>query len=151
MRIRKYATLQNQDHIVVLEKEEGVQYSAPQMRTPGDIAKMMREVFRLHERTEEFVYLLCFDTKFRLIGTFEVSHGALNYSVCNPREIFVKALLCNAGNIVIVHNHPSGDETPSKEDVAAYERIKKSGELLQVPLVDSIIIGRNAYYSFLEH
>ena len=65
-------------------------------------------------------------------------------------EIFIKALLCGASGIVIAHNHPSGDTTPSKEDIESYNRLKEAGKLIGINVLDSVIVG-DSYYSFMEN
>ena len=89
-------------------------------------------------------------TKGKPLGVFEISHGTINQSICNPRDIFIKALLCGAAGIILAHNHPSGDVAPSKNDMEIYKRVKEAGQLLGIGLLDNIIIG-NGYYSFTEN
>lgn len=74
----------------------------------------------------------------------------VNITICNPREIFIKALLCGASGIVIIHNHPSGDTTPSEQDIKSYNRLKEAGKLIGINVLDSIIVG-DSYYSFVEN
>ena len=85
--------------------------------------------------------MFCMNTKNRIVGIFEISHGNVNSSIVGTREIFQKALLANAVQIILVHNHPSGDPTPSKEDIFVTMKVKELGEFIGVPLVDHIIIG----------
>lgn len=119
--------------------------------SPDKIAKMLCDVFYLHQKTEEYVYMIAMDTKYHLLGVFEVTHGTVNVSLISPREIFMKALLCNAAYIIIAHNHPSTDISPSTEDISATKRIKEVGKLLNIPMLDSIVIGDyDRYYSFEE-
>ena len=93
---------------------------------------------------------MCFNSKCRLLGIFEISHGTVNMSVCSPREIFQKALLCNAVSIILAHNHPSGDTTPSNHDIDFTERVSEAGKMIGVDLADSIIVGDGTYYSMTE-
>ena len=131
--------------IPVIEKtkicEEKVTLNSPEL-----IFNFLNKYLRLRKRTEEYVYLICFDTKSHPLGLFEISHGTVNSAVLSPREIYMKALLCGAANIVMVHNHPSGDVSPSQVDMNAMERIKSVGELLSLPLMDFIICG-DGYFS----
>ena len=76
-----------------------------------------RDYIRIHENAEEYMHMLCLNTKNRVIGVFEISHGTVNASIVGTREIFQKALLANAVSIILMHNHPSGDPTPSREDI----------------------------------
>ena len=90
------------------------------------------------------------NTKSRLIGETDISKGTGNSAVISPRELFVEALQKNAVSIVLLHNHPSGDPTPSKEDVLITRRIQEAGRLIGVELLDHIVIGDNCYVSLRE-
>ena len=79
-----------------------------------------------------------------------ISKGTVNSAVISPRELFVEALQKNAVSIVLLHNHPSGDPTPSKEDVLITRRIQEAGRLIGVELLDHIVIGDNCYVSLRE-
>lgn len=151
MRITKYSTILNSDKHCELVKEKSVNYQYEgNFNNPQLIYNMLCDVFYHDKQTEEYLYLLCFNTKCRLLGVFEVSHGTVNASLCNTREIFQKALLCNASNIVLAHNHPSGSTTPSKEDIQTYKKVKEAANIMGLPLLDNLIIG-DSYYSFSEN
>lgn len=105
---------------------------------------------RLRHRDRECVLLLCLDAKCRLIREKKLSEGSVKISLISPREIFLEALEARAVNIVLLHNHPSGDPTPSKADLALTENVREMGEKLDVPLLDHIVIGDNKYVSFKE-
>lgn len=127
-------------------------YDEPEgLRSPERISQMMEEVFGISSKAEEYAYMLALDIKCHLLGVFEVSHGALQNTIVDPRSLFVRALLCNAASIVLIHNHPSGDTSPSKDDILLTERIKKAGEILGVPLTDHLILGDGNFYSFHEN
>ena len=111
--------------------------------------KMLNAVFRFNKQAEEYVYMIALNTKCKPLGVFEISHGTINQSICNPREIFIKALLCGATGIILAHNHPSGDTTPSKDDLKTYQRVKEAGKIIGVELFDNLVIG-NGYFSFME-
>ena len=91
------------------------------------------------------------DGKNNMIKDIIISKGTIDRTVACPREIFAEALKCNALKVVILHNHPSGDSTPSKADILTTKRIYDSGELLGIELVDHIIIGDNSYFSLSEN
>lgn len=112
-----------------------------------EVWKILNTCFSLGKQTEEKVYMLALNTKCKVIGAFEISHGCLDGSYANPREIFMKALLCNAYGIIITHNHPSGDTTPSDEDKQNFENLKRAGKIIGIEVLDSIIISRSEYYS----
>ena len=79
-----------------------------------------------------------------------VSMGTINASLVTGREVFKSAILSNASYVILLHNHPSGDPTPSKDDIILTKRIIETGNLIGIPLVDHIIIGDNRYVSFRE-
>lgn len=112
------------------------------------IATYYMEVLR-HEGCETCI-LLMLDTKCQKLGEEVISKGTVNTALISPREIFLTALNKKAVQIVLLHNHPSGDPTPSREDLLITERLQKSGELIGIQLVDHIIIGDNRYTSFKE-
>ena len=150
MRINKYTTLKGKDNIAELVKDFSWNYSCEKLLHPDDITEMMNDIFKANKQTEEICHILCLNQKMKVQGIFEVSRGTVNSSCLNPREIFMKALLCGAVSIIVVHNHPSGDTAPSKEDINVTKRIKKAGEIIGIGLLDHIIIG-DGYYSFLEN
>ena len=89
------------------------------------------------------------NNKLSLTSVFELSHGNVNSSILSVRETLQKALLANAVSIVVMHNHPSGDPTPSKEDIDVTKRLEEAGKLVGVQLLDHIIIG-DTYVSLKE-
>lgn len=150
MRVTKYTVELNKEKQNVLIKEEGHNYSYDALDSPLKIVAMMNSLFRMNQKAEEYLYMISFNTKMRVLGVFEISHGTVNASLVSPREIFIRALLSGATSIVLVHNHPSGDTTPSQEDLAVFRRIKDTGNLMNVELIDNIIIGEQSYYGFRE-
>ena len=123
--------------------QEGLNFS-----NPASIARYYMEDLR--HANQEQMKLLLLNTKSGLIGETEISKGTVNSAVTSPRELFVEALQKNAVSIVLLHNHPSGDPTPSKEDVLITRRIQEAGRLIGVELLDHIVIGDNCYVSLRE-
>lgn len=115
---------------------------------PKSIADYYMEELR-HEEKEKLLVLML-DSKNRLIKEEILSIGTVNASIVSPRELFIEALKSGAVNIILLHNHPSGDCTPSKDDILLTKRIRKCGNMLEIKLLDHIIIGDNIYMSFLE-
>lgn len=151
VRMVKYKTRLNADKRVELEKELVV--NRPDLvsiiRSPEDVAIVGKDFIRIHEEPEEYMYMLCLNNKNRITGIFEISHGNVNSSIVGPREVFQKALLANAVNIILMHNHPSGDPSPSNEDIKVTRRLTEVGELLGVQVLDHLIIG-DQYVSLKE-
>ena len=99
---------------------------------------------------EEF-YCIYLDASKKVIEEKLLFIGTVNYSLVHPRDIFKEAYLLNATGIICVHNHPSGEVKPSKEDISLTNRLKEIGLLLGIKVIDHIIIGDDRYYSFLEN
>ena len=152
MRITTYRTELNEDNLNILVKEKSCNCTGVEtLRTPSLIAEMFNVVFRLNKQTEEYLYMIALDGKQKPLGIFEISHGIVNMTICNPREIFIKALLCGASGIVITHNHPSGDPTPSKGDYLVTDRIYECADVMGITLVDHVIIGANKFQSIFKN
>lgn len=105
---------------------------------------------RLRHKDTECVVLLCMDIRGRLLREKKLSEGSVRMSLISPREIFLEALDAKAVNIVLLHNHPSGDPTPSRVDVEITTQLREMGQKMDIPLLDHIIIGDNCYVSFKE-
>lgn len=116
--------------------------------TPATIARYYMEDMR-HQKQER-MKLLLLNTKSRLIGESEISKGTVNASLVSPRELFIEALQKNAVSIILLHNHPSGDPSPSTEDILVTRKIQEAGYMIGVELLDHIIIGDNRYISLKE-
>lgn len=115
---------------------------------PSTIINYFNYLFK-DKKQEEF-YCLYLDNKKKYLDKKRLFIGSINTSIAHPREIFKNAYLLSASFIICIHNHPSGDATPSKEDVIITEKLKKIGELHAIYLIDHIIIGYDNYYSFFE-
>lgn len=141
--LTKYKTRLTENKRVTLEKEIIMDYpeAFSIIRSPEDAAIIGRDYMHIHEETEEYMYMICMNNKNRIIGIFEISHGTVNSSIVGVREIFQKALLVNAVCILLIHNHPSGDPSPSKEDIEITKRIMKAGEIVGIGVLDHLIIG----------
>ena len=145
MRIIKYKTKLTDDKKVILEKEVSV--NRPDidkvMNSPERVIKVAKGFLRIHEDTEEYMYILCMNTKLELTSILEISHGSVNSSFVGAREVFQKALLANATSIILIHNHPSGDSKPSREDIEVTKKLIEAGNILGVQVLDHIIVGND--------
>ncbi|MBB6729313.1 RadC family protein [Cohnella zeiphila] len=115
---------------------------------PQDAADLLMEELR-HLREEHFVCLFL-NTKNQVIGRQTLSIGSLNASVVHPREVYRAAIRRSSASILCAHNHPSGDPTPSPEDVSLTRRLAEAGELIGIELLDHLVIGDNRFISLKE-
>lgn len=113
--------------------------------SPGDIVRLFMEKMRYYKK-EHFCVLLL-DTKGKVIGETEVSVGDLNSTMIHPREVFFQAVRRSAAAVALIHNHPSGDPSPSREDIETTGRLMESAAILGISIVDHIIIGDGVYTS----
>ncbi len=100
---------------------------------------------------QEKLFAVFLNTKNEIINYETIFVGTQNKSITHPREIFYAAIKNSAVKIILIHNHPTGDVTPSKEDIKFTNNIKNVGEMMQIPLIDHIIISESAFFSFFDH
>jgi len=114
--------------------------------SPTDVSNHLMERMRFLKK--EIFKLLILDSKNKILKEKDISIGSLDQTIVHPREIFYEAIRYMAKSVILVHNHPSGDPTPSKNDITTTKRLIKSGELLGIRVLDHIIIGNGVIYSF---
>lgn len=113
----------------------------PQIRTPEDAARVLQSRAALRE--EEAFWVLMLDTKNRLLRSpMEVSRGVLDASLVHPREVFREAIRASCAAVILVHNHPSGDPSPSPEDVRITKQLVEAGRIVDIKVLDHVIVGR---------
>jgi DNA repair protein RadC len=117
----------------------------PTIASPEDAADRVQYAMMALEQEELWVLLL--DSRNRLITTEHLYRGSLNASTVRPAEVFKTGIRHNAGGLIVVHNHPSGDPAPSPEDINLTRRLIEAGEMLELPILDHIVIGLNRYES----
>lgn len=125
-------------------------FSKKPLLTSADAVEVIGEELQKYDR--ELFCILNLRTNGQIINMNIVSTGTLNTALVHPREVFKSAILSNASDIILIHNHPSGNCTPSSLDTQITENLRKCGELLGIPVKDHIIIGsEKTYYSFVEN
>lgn len=122
--------------------------SNPSILSPTDAYDLIRH--QLEFLNKEHFMVLLLNTKNRVISVETISIGSLNSSIVHPREIFNPAIRKSAAAIILAHNHPSGDPTPSREDVEVTKRIVEAGDIIGIKVLDHIIVGDGSYLSFKE-
>ena len=150
MQIGFYDTVVNSDCHTVLVEEKLVDYNVETLTTPASAVEMINQLTGLNIKGEENCYIAAFNTKSKPLGIFFLARGTVNLCLVGSREVFLRALLVGAAHIILFHNHPSLDCSPSKEDVTLTGRLKQAGDLLGIPFMDHIIVGGDNFYSFRE-
>lgn len=133
---------------IKMVKEGSVLYSNRKIGSPSDAADLLRPF--LQDSDREMLVVCCLDTKNQPTFINVASVGTLNSSLVHPREVFKAAVLGNAASILVAHNHPSGDPTPSSEDISITTRLKEVGKIIGIDVIDHIVIGFNNYVSLKE-
>lgn len=131
----------------VVREEAPAYLQARRISRPEDVYELLHD---LQRETKEHFLALHLDGKNRIICLDRVSTGSLNQSIVHPREVFKGALLSSAAAVVLVHNHPSGDPTPSTEDREITRRLREVGDLVGIKVLDHVIVGEGGYVSFSE-
>lgn len=119
------------------------------IKNPWDIYKYYMESLRYQYK--EIFKIVLLNTKNEIITDIDISIGTLNSSLVHPREVFREAIRRSSNKIILLHNHPSGNAEPSKEDKNVTKRLKECGDLIGVEVIDHIIIGDGVYFSFKEN
>ncbi len=133
---------------IQLVKEKSLSYVTNVVTCPKD-ASVIAEDFLKGVDREHFV-VMCLDTKNKVNAINTVSIGGLNSCPVHPREVFKAAILSNSASIILVHNHPTGDTTPSREDKEVSKRLVEAGEILGIGVFDHIIVGENGKFISLK-
>lgn len=133
---------------IKMVKESSFLYQTRTISSPNDAYEMIREQLEGLDR-EQFM-IACLNTKNEPTNISVVAVGTLNKAIVHPREVFKTAILSNAASIIAFHNHPSGETTPSQQDIQLTNRLYEAGELLGIKLLDHLIIGDGTFTSLKE-
>lgn len=121
----------------------------PKLKNPRSIFEYTKYLF--NDKKQELFYCLYFNNKQELVGEELLFIGTVNRSLTHPREVFKTAYLYSASSIVCLHNHPSGDVTPSQDDILFTKALVEIGLIQKIPIIDHIIVSNNNYYSFQDN
>ena len=133
---------------IKMVKESSFLYQTRQILSPNDAYEMIKEQIQDLDR-EQFI-IACLNTKNEPTNISVVAVGSLNKAIVHPREVFKTAILSNAASVMAFHNHPSGETTPSQQDIQLTNRLYEAGELLGIKLLDHLIIGDGSFTSLKE-
>lgn len=136
---------------IIREKSETYYDGRKSLDNPDDAAKLFKEYYEENfDMDKEHFSVIMVDTKNKMIGINLVSMGTVNQTITHPREVFRPAVMASANSVFLCHNHPSGDPTPSREDINTTKRLKEAGKILGIEILDHIILGDNRHVSLLE-
>lgn len=130
-------------------KEKSIKYAERRVTSPESAYSLLKDIFNNADR--EMFAVLCLNTKNEPTHINICHVGTLNTSLVHPREVLKPAVLSNSSSIIIAHNHPSGDTTPSEEDRKVTERLREACAIMGIDLLDHLILGDDKYYSFKEN
>ena len=133
---------------VALVREGSSHTGKKHVHAPEDVHAIVSAEYA--DAVVETAMMLALDMKNKIIGIFEISRGSLNASIIHPRDVFQRAILVNAASVILVHNHPSGDPTPSPEDVALTKKLVEAGRVMDITILDHVICGEGKYASLRE-
>lgn len=136
--------------VTLLLKEESIQYSKDRIKGTADIVTFLNSVEDTDKLAEENVFAICLNNRNEVMAYSLIAKGTLNTCAIDKKTLFKTVLLSNANKFIIVHNHPSGDPTPSTGDISATKILQDSSKLLDIQLLDSIVIGKNGYASCMD-
>jgi DNA repair protein RadC len=134
--------------VMLVKEAEGTFTSYPRFQNSRDLFDNFREELSALDR--EHFFMITLDSKNRTIGYHTISMGSLSSSVVHPREVFKSAILENSAAIIFLHNHPSGDPAPSREDRECTNRLTQAAKILGIRVLDHVIFGEMDYFSFAD-
>lgn len=146
--MKKFENLLPRYRVMLVKEAEATFTSYPRFQNSRDLFESFREEFAALDR--EYFVMITLDSKNRTIGYHTVSIGSLSTSVVHPRECLKAALLDSAAAVIFLHNHPSGDPAPSREDRECTSRLAAAAKILGIRVLDHVVFGETEYFSFAD-
>lgn len=135
---------------LLLVKEQQFEYNQ-KITSTLDLVNFITNVLKINNEAQEVTYLLSLNNKNQLVSFTEIARGGLDMCNISQNQIFKTVLLSNSNKFILVHNHPTGDPTPSKIDIETTKKILKSSKILGIDFLDHIVIGDNEYQSIMKY
>ena len=148
-----YSTKQvrtNKGTFLELVKEQAIEYESTKIAKSDDVFELMKALKAVERDIEQF-WTICLDSKNKVCGIFLISQGCTNSAVVKSKEIYKRALMVNAKSVIFSHNHPSGDTTPSGQDIILRKNLVSAGQLLGIEVLDHVIVSDMGYYSLKKN
>lgn len=134
---------------IKMVKDGSIMYGDRKINSPDQVVKIANDFIDIENSDREMFIAIYLNTKNEPVAIHAVSQGSLNASIVHPREVMKGAILSNSNSMIFVHNHPSGNPSPSKEDENITDKLIEAGELMGIKVLDHVIVGEE-YYSFKE-
>lgn len=151
MNIRKYKPILGEGKVNVLVSDGSISVGRPlKLSNVEELFGFACAYLHMNIQAEEFVYVIGMDSKLHPIGISEVGHGTVDACLVSVRSVMIRLLLMGAVRFALLHNHPSGDPFPSKEDRDLTDRLKEAGDLIGIDMIEHLVIGSDCYTSFSE-
>lgn len=135
---------------LLLVREQEFKYNQ-KISSTLDLVDFIRNILQIQNESQEVAYVLALNNKNQFIGFSEIARGGINMCNISKNEIFKNVLLSNCNKFILIHNHPSGDPTPSKSDIEVTKEILKGCKIMGIELLDHLIIGDNEYQSIMKY
>lgn len=135
---------------IKLVRETTKEYNNNQIKNIDDVVKLINNIEDVSNLDVENAFMVCLDNKNIPVNYSLVAKGSINMSIIDPKVIFKNVLLSNACGFILIHNHPSGDSTPSRQDFEITKILKQASKLLDIKFLDHVVIGNNNYTSCME-
>ena len=130
-----------------LVNEKTCEYNPTIIRTSADVVKFIDDLEDIRNHTEERIYCIAMNTKNEIVSFSQIAQGSIDNCNFDIKELFKTILLCNASKFILIHNHPSGDSSPSERDYQVTEKIKEASKIMGIEFLDHIVIALNGYTS----
>lgn len=130
-----------------LVNEKTYEYNPTTIRNSIDVVKFIDDMEDIRNHTEERVYCIAMNAKNNIVSFSQIAQGGMNTCNIDIKELFKTILLCNASKFILIHNHPSGDSTPSKNDYQTTEKVKEASKIMNIEFLDHIVVAQNGYTS----
>lgn len=130
-----------------LVSEKTYEYNPTTIRNSIDVVKFIDDMEDIRNHTGEHAYCIAMNAKNNIISFSQIAQGGMNTCDIDIKELFKTILLCNASKFILIHNHPSGDSTPSKNDYQTTEKIKEASKIMNIEFLDHIVVAQNGYTS----
>lgn len=150
MKIKEYGVKILKNGHNKLYVKEVYNYHTDKLDSTDGVCNFVQQIIHLDELAEEHVYMIAMNKGYKILGVFQVAHGVVDSAIIRPREVLIRALLCGAYGVVLIHNHPGETIDPSREDYLFTRKMGEACRMIGIAMIDSLIITRESYRSIMD-